>query len=193
MISRLRSSHDFGDDKSKSKPAPVMNWCVFAFQGLLVVGITTETARKRAKKPYCESCKRWMKREVTSLQPAQGEELVHGYDSHGVKYKSHGRPCQPYYHTGQPVRCSFREGKPQFEKSENTVRDLRDVIRKRHDFYRLESKKIILERYVFERLDRIFFVYCFREKSFGKALHQMTEGFRVDFSEVWIQIVFKLE
>lgn len=67
---RLRSSHDYSDDKSR-KPTPTMNWVTFGFQSLLVLGITTAAGVKRAKKPFCESCQRWHERDVTFVGPEQ--------------------------------------------------------------------------------------------------------------------------
>ena len=77
-IEVTRDIHEPERDDSR-KPSPgnsYANWGRFAFELILVVAITAGFALKRARKPYCEGCRRWMIRELTQFDPAHSAELV---------------------------------------------------------------------------------------------------------------------
>jgi hypothetical protein len=66
-----------GDQNKVSGVDPTfMNWGRFGFELILVLLITTGAAVRRSKKTYCETCHRWMTRELTQFDPAQSTELM---------------------------------------------------------------------------------------------------------------------
>jgi len=78
----LRDTHDSRrNDESLRRPSrnTAMNWVTFGIEVIVVFGFTTAAALGRARKPYCESCGRWMRREVTHFDPAQLPELTEAF------------------------------------------------------------------------------------------------------------------
>lgn len=78
----LRDTHDSRrDDETprRRKGNVYMNWIVFGIEVAGVFALTTVAAVKRARKPYCESCRRWMVREVTQFEPTQLNELTEAF------------------------------------------------------------------------------------------------------------------
>ncbi len=74
----LRDTHDSDrdNDAAPRRGNIFVNWGVFAVEVAIVFGVTTAAGLTRARKPYCETCRRWMVREVTHFDPAQSEELM---------------------------------------------------------------------------------------------------------------------
>ena len=66
------------DDRPMERDAgrTVLNWLLFCGELVCVLAITTGAALHRARKPYCEGCKRWMTRELTRFSPEKGQALV---------------------------------------------------------------------------------------------------------------------
>lgn len=78
----LRDTHDSSrDDETPRirKGNVYVNWAVFGLELAFVFGLSTVAGVKRARKPYCESCRRWMVREVTQFDPAQLNELTQAF------------------------------------------------------------------------------------------------------------------
>jgi hypothetical protein len=53
-----------------------MNWFTFAFESIAVLVIVTVAPYRRARKPYCERCKRWLVRETTVFEPHKCAGLI---------------------------------------------------------------------------------------------------------------------
>jgi hypothetical protein len=80
---RVERTHDVGDshhddDEQKAPTAgnTYANWGRDAFEFGLVLLITTGAGLKRARKPYCETCRRWMTREFTQFNPGIAANLM---------------------------------------------------------------------------------------------------------------------
>lgn len=81
-IEVTRDIHESDDTPKKvTKADSYMNWFRFVGEFALVVGITMTVGIKRARKPYCDACRRWMLREVTPFAPAKTEELLEAFRS----------------------------------------------------------------------------------------------------------------
>lgn len=79
MIERTRDVHDPGrdDDEKTARPdSAYFNWGRSGLELAFVLAITTGAGLKRARKPYCSSCRQWMVRELTQFEPAQSTEVV---------------------------------------------------------------------------------------------------------------------
>lgn len=62
-----------------------INWFRFGLEFLGSIGIVATAAGRRAGKPYCESCHRWMEREVTTFDPAQTNHLIEGLENGNLR------------------------------------------------------------------------------------------------------------
>lgn len=74
----VRDTHGGRDNDSASSHdgATVLNWLRFGFESIMVVGIVTAGATRRAGKTYCEQCRRWMIRETTPFDPTQAQAIM---------------------------------------------------------------------------------------------------------------------
>src|SRR5882724_7225321 len=82
-----RDIHESNRDEP-SKPSPgnrYANWARFGFELVLVVAITTGFGLKRSRKPYCETCRRWMVRELTPFDPTASAELMEALRTHSAR------------------------------------------------------------------------------------------------------------
>lgn len=74
-------THDVGEgqDDKDQKPLPgntYFNWGRFVFELGLVLAITTGAGLSRSRKPFCETCRRWMARETTQFNPNSSTKLM---------------------------------------------------------------------------------------------------------------------
>lgn len=77
-VESTRDTHDYrhDDDKPRRPDNLYMNWGRFVFEFGFVLLITTGAGMRRARKPYCNTCRRWMLREITPFEPGQSTELI---------------------------------------------------------------------------------------------------------------------
>ncbi len=94
----LRDGHDSRRDEMPDKGNVYANWGVFAFESLLILAITTGAAARRAGKPYCETCRKWMLREATHFEPARAGELLDAF-RHGSARSLAALARQPVFAT----------------------------------------------------------------------------------------------
>jgi hypothetical protein len=75
---RVRDSHRGadGEEVAPRRADVAINWFSFGLECLASLGIVATAAGRRAGKPYCESCHRWMERELTPFDPAQTNHLI---------------------------------------------------------------------------------------------------------------------
>jgi hypothetical protein len=68
---RMKSDvvRDVGGSKESATRSTGMNWLMFGFDSSIIMLVGVFTGVQRSRKPYCEICKRWMMRHVTSLSP----------------------------------------------------------------------------------------------------------------------------
>jgi hypothetical protein len=87
----VERTHDISDpsrdDQNKPSAAdPIfMNWGRFGFEFIIVLAITTGAALRRSKKPHCETCNRWMTRELTQFEPGRSAELMEALRVHSAR------------------------------------------------------------------------------------------------------------
>jgi hypothetical protein len=62
----IRDSHD---SKESSTHSTVMNWVFFNIDAGIVLLLVVFPGIQRSRRPYCESCRCWMTRRVTSFNP----------------------------------------------------------------------------------------------------------------------------
>lgn len=74
----MRDTHGGGgeDPVSRRGSSTALNWFRFSMESLMVVGIVTTGATRRAGKTYCEQCRRWMVRETSPFEPTQTGAIV---------------------------------------------------------------------------------------------------------------------
>jgi hypothetical protein len=75
----VRDIHDSRQDEAPRPGDRFMNWGVFGGELAIVLAFTMGGAVARARKPYCESCQKWMMREVTHFNPAKAKELLDAF------------------------------------------------------------------------------------------------------------------
>jgi hypothetical protein len=88
MIERTRDIHDTGrDDEEKAPRADnvYMNWGRFGLELIFVVAVTAGMGIRRARKAYCENCRRWMVREMTEFDPGSSEELTEAFRTNSAR------------------------------------------------------------------------------------------------------------
>jgi hypothetical protein len=75
-------SRDVGSPKREDEDRPpragrfYLNLFAFGFEFLAVAAITTLAGHHRARKPYCEGCKRWMNRELTTFETDKAPAIL---------------------------------------------------------------------------------------------------------------------
>ncbi len=55
------------------------NWFTFSFELIGAIAIPAGLAVQRARKPYCNACRKWMIREVTQFEPGQSEGILDAF------------------------------------------------------------------------------------------------------------------
>lgn len=81
----VRDAHDSRREETPRKGNLFANWGVFGLESLLVLGITTAGALTRARKPYCESCRKWMLRDHTRFEPTRADELLDAFRNNSTR------------------------------------------------------------------------------------------------------------
>ncbi len=83
----VRDTHGGRDDETNPgrNSAQWLNWGRFGLESLMVVGIVTSAAARRAGKTYCEQCRRWLVRETTPFDPLQAETLLGCLNRHTAR------------------------------------------------------------------------------------------------------------
>jgi hypothetical protein len=79
QVDVVRDTHDSRREETPRKGSVWVNWGVFGFESILVLAFTTAGALTRARKPYCESCRKWMPRDLTRFEPANADELLDAF------------------------------------------------------------------------------------------------------------------
>jgi len=67
--------HDRNEDKPRPD-RPYFNWAFFALEFGLIVCIPSGGGFRWSRRPYCERCQSWMKRESTTFKPEVGPGFV---------------------------------------------------------------------------------------------------------------------
>ncbi len=75
----LSDSHESSRTAASREGNSLANWGVFAFESLFVLAITIGAALSRARRPYCEVCRKWMLREVTLFEPDKANEIIDSF------------------------------------------------------------------------------------------------------------------
>lgn len=81
----VNDAHSEDDNKMPTSFDVAMNWVFFAFEFGLVLVMTTGAGLRRARKPYCESCQRWMVRDFTQFDPGSADELLDALRVHSAR------------------------------------------------------------------------------------------------------------
>jgi hypothetical protein len=75
--------HD--EEQKPTRGNTYANWGRFAFEFAVVLVITTGAGLKRARKPYCETCRRWMTRELTQFSPGAVQNLMDAFRNQSAR------------------------------------------------------------------------------------------------------------
>jgi len=81
----LRDTHESRKNDAPRNGNTLANWGVFGFESVLVLAFTVGGAVGRAKKPYCETCRKWMLRQVTHFEPSKAAELVEAFRNNSAR------------------------------------------------------------------------------------------------------------
>ena len=75
----IRDTYDSRDNDSRARRhagGSVFNWLFLGAETVIVLGLTTTWGYRRSRKGYCETCQRWMTRELTEFEPDKAPQLV---------------------------------------------------------------------------------------------------------------------
>jgi len=84
----LRGTHDYRRDDDPANPREGnvwMNWITFSIESVIVIAFAVGAAVANTRKPYCEKCRRWMKREITLFDPAQETDLTEAFRNNSAQ------------------------------------------------------------------------------------------------------------
>src|SRR5713226_657255 len=75
---KWRMRNDFSVDQNDRPlpPRPAWNWTRFGIDLALAMTIVAGLARSRASRPYCEFCRRWMRKYLFVAAPGTGQVLA---------------------------------------------------------------------------------------------------------------------
>ncbi len=75
----IRDTYDSRDNDSRARRhagGSLFNWLFLGAETVIVLGLTTTWGYRRSRKGYCETCQRWMTRELTEFEPDKAPQLV---------------------------------------------------------------------------------------------------------------------
>ena len=75
----LRDTHSSDEKPESVRPHPeriYINSVIFLIELGIIVGMAGAAGFRRASKPYCERCQKWMSREITRFDPLKTDALV---------------------------------------------------------------------------------------------------------------------